>query len=173
VPRLIVTAALVLAAAASGSVALGSSSAQLLRLDGIGPLHLGMTRRAALATGWLAGRSPGCELAGTPRPVTYRLTGPAAPTGLTGTAEFANEKLRNLAFTRGVRTATGIEVGRTTAPQMVRRYRAAGFTATARYDATFQGTFVGVVRAGKPLIGGFAEHGTLEILAIPAVTVCE
>lgn len=155
------------------AVALASPSARVLRLDGIGPLRLGMTRQAALATGWLAQRSPGCELAGPPRPITYRLTGPRAPKSVAGTAEFTSGRLRQLSFTKGVRTAAGIEVGRSTALQMVRRYRAAGFAATSRYDSTFQGTFVTALRSGKPRIAGFATHGTLDILAIPSVSTCD
>ena len=40
---------------------------------------------------------------------------------------------------------------------MVARYRAAGFTASARYESTFQGTFVRVRRHGRDVVGGFAD----------------
>src|SRR3954468_1395801 len=113
-----VSSALVLAAVAGAAlgvpaIAAGGVSTTVVRLDGIGPLHLGMARSAALATGWLAERRPGCPLGGTP-PITYRLTGPKAPGAIRGSAEFENHRLRTLSFTRGVRTSTGVTVGRTT-----------------------------------------------------------
>jgi hypothetical protein len=132
-----------------------------------------MTRQAALATGWLAQRKPGCELGDPPLPITYRLTGARAPSGLKGTAEFTGNRLRTLAFTGGVRTATGVEPGRTSAAGMVARYRAAGFAASSRYDDVFVGTFVTVKRNGKQVLGGFAEGGKVTSLGIPFVPVCE
>jgi hypothetical protein len=152
-PGLAALAAVVLWSPAS---AVGGPGTTVVRLDGIGPLHLGMTRTAAVATGWLAGRSPGCPLGGTP-PITYRLTGPKAPKAVRGTAEFADGRLTTLSFTRGVRTSTGVTVGRTTTARMVARYRAAGFSASARFERTFQGTFVRVTeraRRGRRLRGG-------------------
>jgi hypothetical protein len=55
------------------------------------------------------------------------------------------------------------------------RYRTAGlgFTASARYESTFQGTFVRVRRHGRDVVGGFAEGSVLTIIAIPMVAVCE
>jgi hypothetical protein len=152
--------------------AAGGPATTVLRLDGIGPLQLGMTRTAAVATGWLAGRSSGCPLGGTP-PITYRFTGAQAPKGITGSAEFADGRLTTLSFTRGVRTSTGVTVGRTTTVRMVARYRAAGFTAAARFDRTFQGTFVRVRRHGRDVVGGFGEGSVVTIVALPAVPVCE
>ncbi len=168
---------LVLAAVASATlgvpaIAAGGPATTVLRLDGIGPLRLGMTRTAALATGWLAGRSSGCPLGGTP-PITYRFTGPKAPRAISGSAEFDNDRLSTMSFTRGVRTSTGVTVRRTTTARMVARYRAAGFTAAARFQSTFQGTFVRVRRHGRDVVGGFADGRVLTILAIPAVAVCE
>ena len=150
-----------------------ATASTVLRLDGIGPLHLGMSRTAAVQTGWLAGRSTGCELAGPPLPVTYRFTGPKAPRGLVGTAEFHANRLRVLSFTRGIRTSTGVTVRRTTTSRMVARYRQAGFTASAQFVDTFQGTFVTIKRHGQDVVGGFAEHRVLTMIAIPAVPVCE
>jgi hypothetical protein len=144
----------------------------VLRLDGIGPLHVGMSRTAALGTGWLAERSPGCPLGGTP-PITYRFTGPRAPKAIRGSAEFENGRLTTMSFTRGVRTSTGVTVGRTTTARMVARYRAAGFAASARFDSTFQGTFVRVRRHGRDVVGGFGEGRVVSIVAIPAIAVCE
>jgi hypothetical protein len=152
--------------------AAGPPATTVLRLDGIGPLQLGMTRTAALATGWLAGRRFGCPLGGTP-PITYRFTGPKAPRAIMGSVEFANNRLSTMSFTRGVRTSTGVTVGRTTAARMVARYRAAGFTASARFESTFQGTFVRVRRHGRDVVGGFADSSAVTIVAIPAVSVCE
>jgi hypothetical protein len=145
----------------------------VLHLDGIGPLRLGVSRTAALSSGWLANRAPGCELA-SPRPVTYRFTGRRAPAGLRGVAQFDRGVLTNLSFTRGVRTATGVRVGRTTSARMVARYRAAGFVASARFVPTFQGTFVTVRRRnGRQVLGAFAERRVISIVGVPAVPVCE
>ncbi len=144
-----------------------------LRLDGVGPLKLGMKATAARQTGWLADRRPGCELGGPPLPVTYRLTGRRAPGGIRGVAEFNRGRLTGLSFSRGVRTAAGVTVGVTTAARMVARYRAAGFSASARYDATFQGTFTNVRRGTRNVLGGFGEGAVVSFLAIPSVPVCE
>ena len=152
--------------------AAGGPATTVVRLDGIGPLRLGMTRTAAVATGWLAGRSSGCPLGGTP-PITYRLTGAKAPKGIKGSVDFVDGRLSTMSFTRGVRTSTGVTVGRTTTARMVARYRAAGFTASARFDHTFQGTFVRVRRHGRDVVGGFGEGSVVTIVAIPAVAVCE
>jgi hypothetical protein len=151
----------------------GAASTTVLRLDGIGPLHLGMTRTAALATGWLAGRGSGCELAGPPIPITYRFTGKKAPQGINGVAEFRNDRLRVLSFTHGVRTSTGVTVGRTTTRRMAARYRKAGFAATTQFVATFQGTFVTVKRRGRQVVGGFGEGRVVTTIAVPTVPVCE
>ena len=155
------------------TLAAPAAATTVLRLDGIGPLHLGMTRSAALGTGWLADRSTGCELAGPPLPITYRFTGAKAPAGIAGIAEFHGNRLRGLSFTRGVRTSFGVTVRRTRTSRMVARYRQVGFKASARFDETFQGTFVTVRRNGDEVLGGFGEHGIVTILAIPAVPVCE
>jgi hypothetical protein len=165
-------AALTGAALWAPATAAGGPATTVVRLDGIGPLHLGMTRTAAVATGWLAGRSSGCTLSGTP-PITYRFTGAKAPRALKGSVEFADGRLTAMSFTGGVRTSTGVTVGRTTAARMVARYRAAGFTASARFDSTFQGTFVRVRRHGHDVVGAFADSGAVTIVAIPAVSVCE
>lgn len=159
--------------AASSALAAPAAPPTLLRLDGIGPLRLGMSREAAVTTGWLAQQTPGCKLGGPPYPITYRLTGQKAPEGVVGTAEFTGNRLRTLSVTAGVRTGAGIVVGKTSATQMVNRYRTAGFTATGRYDETFQGTFITVKRGARQVLGGFAEKGRVTILGIPHVSVCE
>lgn len=105
--------------------------------------------------------------------MTYRFTGTRAPRGLVGTAEFHANRLRVLSFTRGVRTSTGVTVRRTTTSRMVARYRHAGFAASARFVDTFQGTFVTIKRHGQDVVGGFAEHRVLTMIAIPAIPVCE
>jgi len=150
-----------------------ADAATRLRLDGVGPLHLGMKRAPALATGWLSNRSSGCELGGPPLPIDYRLRGRKAPSGIRGSAEFTGGRLRTLVFTRGVRTALGVTVGKTTVARMVARYRAAGFGARAQYVSTFQGTFVTVRKHGRAVLGGFAEGSTVTTLGIPTVPVCE
>jgi hypothetical protein len=169
---LLVATAITGAALAVQSSAASPASTTVLRLDGIGPLRLGMTRTAAVATGWLAGRSTGCPLGGTP-PITYRFTGAKAPDSIKGSVEFVDGRLSTMSFTRGVRTSTGVTVGRTTTARMVARYRAAGFTASARFDRTFQGTFVRVRRHGRDVVGGFGGATVVTIVAIPAVSVCE
>jgi hypothetical protein len=161
-------AVLVLAATASAATA-----SPRLRGNGIGPLKLGMTRTAAVATGWLAHRSLGCELAGPNRPIVYKVNGAKAPKGVRGTAEFESGRLRNLSFTKGVHTRAGVVVGKTTTKQMVKDYRALGFKATAQFMSVFNGTFVFVKRKGGNLIGGFAAHAIVTTLAIPVVPVCE
>ncbi|MCW3039717.1 MAG: hypothetical protein JWM31_1622, partial [Solirubrobacterales bacterium] len=150
-----------------------AAAPQTLRLDGIGPLKLGMTRTAAVRTGWLSGRGTGCPLGGPPLPITYRLRGRAAPAGVTGTAQFEGGRLRVLSFSAGVRTAAGVTVGVTTPTQMVARYRARGFAAKASFSSTFQGTFVDVTRRGASVIGAFAEGKRVTSLALPAVPVCD
>jgi hypothetical protein len=159
------------------ALAAPAQASTLLRLDGIGPLTLGMKQPAAVGTGWLVHRGHGCPLGGKPYPVDYTLTGPRAPAGIDGTAEFngATGRLDTLSFGKGVRTATGVVVGRTTATGMVTRYRNAGFAASARYDTTFQGTFVQVRRhkGGKLLMMGFASKSKLETIGIPVIPVCE
>ena len=148
--------------------------ATLLRLDGIGPLKLGMSRSAGLDTGWLSNRMTGCELGGKPYPIGYNLKGSQAPAGIDAFAEFAGGTLRTMTFRGGVRTATGVVPGKTTSAGMVRRYRDAGFKASARYDATFAGTFVTVRRqSGKRVLGGFAEGSVVGTLGIPYVPLCE
>jgi hypothetical protein len=145
----------------------------VLRLDGIGPLKLGMKRSAALATGWLSARGTGCELGGPPLPITYRLGGSSAPTGLRGVAEFRGHRLRSLSFTRGVRTGRGVIVGQTTHARMVARYRSDGFSASAEFVDVFQGTFVTVRRGGRDVLAGFARGRVVSTLAVPYVPVCE
>jgi hypothetical protein len=172
--RLLAAAAAFAAATALVPAAPAGAATTRLRLDGIGPLRLGTTRTAAVATGWLANRRGGCPLE-SPAPIDYRFSGPNAPRGLHGSAEFRGGRLRGLSFTGGVRTATGVTVGRTTTARMVARYRRAGFAASARFDSTFGGTFVRVRRrpGGVDVIGGFARRRTVTVLAIPAVPVCE
>jgi hypothetical protein len=173
--RLLATAAaLLLAGASVAATAATASATTRLHLDGIGPLKLGMTRTAALATGWLANRQPGCELE-SPRPIDYRFSGPNAPRGLHGTADFQGGKLRALSFTGGARTATGVTVGHTTTARMVARYRSVGFAASAQFVSTFGGTFVRVRRrpGGADVIGAFARRRTVTVLAVPVVPVCE
>lgn len=170
--RALGVAALTGAALWAPATAAGGPATTVVRLDGIGPLHLGMTRSAAVATGWLAGRNSGCPLSGRP-PITYRFDGAKAPRALEGSVEFADDRLTEMSFTGGVRTSTGVTVGRTTAARMVARYRAAGFAASARVDSTFGGTFVRVRRHGHDVVGAFADADAVTIVAIPAVSVCE
>lgn len=164
---------LLLALPLAALLASPAPAATLLRLDGVGPLELGMARPLALDTGWLSDRRPGCPLGGRPYPITYSLDGPAAPPAIRGGAEFADGRLRSLTFGKGVRTATGVVPGRTSWPRMVTRYRNAGFRVSARYDPVFQGTFVHVKRRGDLVMVGFAERKVVGSLGIPFIPLCE
>jgi hypothetical protein len=165
-------AAALIVAGAALALAPSAGATTVLRQHGIGPLTLGMARAAALKTGWLAHKAPGCELA-SPRPVTYTFTGPRAPAGLRGSAEFTSNKLTNISASRGARTSLGVTVGVTTPARMVTRYRAAGFQASAKFDSTFQATFVNVTRNGHQVLEGLADGPVVSLLAIPVVAVCE
>ncbi len=176
IPCLLVTVGLAAFAGPANpasATSVGTTSVSTLRLDGIGPLKLGMTRAAAVKTGWLSHRGTGCELGGPPLPITYRLRGAAAPKGLSGVAEFNGGKLTSLDFRKGVRTAAGVVVGTTTAAQMVSRYKARGFTAKATFSSLFGGTFVDVKKNGARVIGGFATGKVVTDLAIPGIQTCE
>jgi len=155
------------------ALAPAAGAATRLRLDGIGPLSLGMKRAPALATDWLGNRRTGCPLGGPPLPIDYQLTGPKAPAGVRGNAEFDGGRLRTLSFSRGVSTAVGVTVGKTSTKRMVARYRATGYRVRSQYFGTFQGTFVTVTKNGKAVIGGFGVRGTIATLGIPAIPVCE
>lgn len=172
----VAAAGLVAAAVAfGGSGAAGDAAPlrlRLLRLDGIGPLELGMTRTAAVRTGWLGHPGRGCPLGGR-APVTYRLVGRRAPSGLRATAEFDGARLRNLSFEGSVRTSVGVALGRTTTAEMARRYRRAGYDVATIYSPTFGGTFVTVTLRGRAVIGGFGTRRTVTLLAVPSVPVCE
>lgn len=149
------------------------AGATILRLDGVGPLRLGMTRGEAVATGWLAHRGRGCPLGGSP-PITYRFDGRRAPRGLRGGVEFSDGRLTTMTFTAGVRTVAGVRVGRTTPARMAARYRAlGGFGVSSAYDEVFAGIFVHVSRHGRPVLGGFAAGPQITMLGIPRVPVCE
>jgi hypothetical protein len=119
----------------------------------------------------LADRAPGCELA-SPRPITYLFTGPKAPGGLRGSAQFDSGRLSVISFSRGVRTRVGVRIGAPTA-RMVSKYRNAGFGASSMFSPTFAGTFVTVKRGGRQVLGAFARGGHVKSLAVPAVPVCE
>jgi hypothetical protein len=153
----------------------GAAATATLRLDGIGPLTLGMTRTAAVRTGWLSNRGTGCELAGPQPPITYKLNGKGAPSSVEGTAEFSGGKLTVLTFSKGVRTAVGVVVGTTTTTQMVARYKAAGLKAKATRSDVFDATFVAVTKKGSQVLGGLATGKSKLVteLAIPAVPVCD
>ena len=156
-----------------GPASTAGAATTLLRLDGIGPLKVGMTRAAAVKTGWLADRAPGCELA-SPRPITYRFTGPKAPGNLRGSAQFERGRLSVVSFSGGVRTRVGVRIGAPTS-RMVSKYRNAGFAASSMFSSTFAGTFVSVQRerGGRQVLGAFAKGGHVKNLAVPAVPVCE
>ena len=151
-----------------------AQGATLLRLDGIGPLKLGMARMVALDTGWLNDRQTGCPLGGKPYPIGYALNGASAPAAIDARAEFVDQKLQTITASKGVRTATGVVPGKTTWASMVTRYRNAGFKVSARYDDVFQLTFVHVKRkGGKPVMTGIAENKIVDSVGVPFIPLCE
>lgn len=164
---------LLLGLSATALLAAPAQGATLLRLDGIGPLKLGMSQTAGVGTKWLSNRGTGCVLGGKPYPVTYRLDGPKAPKGINGGAEFNDGKLTSLTFRSGVRTAVGVVPGQTTWAGMAARYRDAGFKVQTRFDATFQGTFVHVRRSGKSVMTAFADKKVIDTLGVPYLPLCE
>ena len=145
----------------------------MLRLDGIGPLRLGMGRAEAIATGWLSDPGTGCELGGPPLPVVYKLKGPKAPAGIVGTVEFDRGTSRVLAFSAGVRTSFGVAIPGGTVGDLLKRACAAGLSATSVYDETFAGRFVTVNRGGQQVLGAFANQSAIATIAVPYVPVCE
>jgi hypothetical protein len=167
--RIVIGAAVT--AAVLTATAAGSAATPLMRLDGVGPVKLGMTRSAAVSTGWLANKTLGCELA-SPRPVVFQFTGPKAPAGLKGSASFVGGKLVNVSFRRGVRTRLGIRPGVSTAGAMVRAYRRGGFWVTSVFDSTFQARFVTATRGGRS-IAAVAGRAVIDTLAVPRIEVCE
>ena len=167
-----VTAGIALGAATLAATPAVAAAPTQLRLNGIGPLRLGMPLAAARATGWIAHPVEGCELA-TPRPVVYRLDGRGAPAGLSGTVEFFQGRLTQLSVGAGVRTALGVRPGTTSWRAMVGRYRAAGFTVTANVDPTFQARFVDVFRRGRLVLQASTEGSKVAQLAVPSLAFCE
>lgn len=169
------TRRIVIAVVATGALltatAAASAAAPLLRLDGVGPVKLGMTRAAAVSTGWLAHRALGCELA-SPRPVVFQFDGPTAPAGLKGSASFVGGTLTNISFRKGVRTRLGIRPGVSTTGAMVRAYRRGGFWVTNVFDATFQARFVTATRGGRS-IAAVGSTSVIDAISIPRVEVCE
>jgi hypothetical protein len=166
--------ALVLAALLVSSAAgAGTASVQGLNLNGIGPLTLGMSRTAALKTGWIAHEATGCTLGGKPYPITYTFTGKHAPHGVKGIVQFDHNKLSFMSFNAGVGTITGVILGKTTVSQMVSDYRRAGYSASSKYSTTFAGTFATVKQRGKIVIQGYSPHSKITALGIPAVPTCD
>jgi hypothetical protein len=152
------------------------AAAPVLRLDGIGPLKLGMSGAAALKTGWLDTRkpTPGCQLAPPPHSKIYRLSGPRLPAGVKGSAEIGGGKLITLVLDAGVATDTGVKLGTSTVTEMTAAYRKAGFEVDAAPDEVFQTTFVNVVKDKRMVLAGSApDSETIESLATPTFMLCE
>jgi hypothetical protein len=172
----VVAITIVLLVAAAGAA---RSRQALLALNGVGPLRLGMSKVAAVGTGWLAQPHSGCPLGGKPYPVTYQLSGSRAPKGIAGVATFDRGKLTDLSFTAGVRTAAGVQPGTTTVNGMKAAYGKPPFHATSNYEDTFGATFVFVFKANgsEPVISGTAtgKGGAKVIgqLGIPDVPTCD
>lgn len=164
-------AAIMVAAAAVPA----SAATPRLRLDGIGPLTLGMTTSQAVATGWLATPQPGCELE-SPRPVGYSLRGSSAPAGLRGSVIFRSGRLSEVIVDKGARTITGVRPGVTTARAMIVAYRRAGYWVTSVYEPVFQTRFITARRGGKTIVGiapGISTAKVVGSLGVPGITACE
>lgn len=153
------------------ATAAGNAATPLMRLNGTGPVKLGMTRAAAVSTGWLAHKTLGCELA-SPRPVVFQFNGPKAPAGLKGSASFVGGRLVNISFRSGVRTRLGIRPGVSTTGAMVRAYRQGGFRVTNVFDPVFQARFVTATRGGRS-IAAVASSAVIDTIAVPRIEVCE
>ena len=158
--------------AAAAAVAAPAQAATTLRLDGIGPLKLGMTRAAAVKTGWLSHKALGCELA-RPRPVVYGLDGGNAPRSLKGSLIFESGRLTRISITSGARTKLGVTPGKTTVRRMISVYRRAGYRVSRRYDEGFRATFITIQRRGQQVLSGFAERRVVNRVSIPFTPVCE
>lgn len=152
-----------------------------IRLDGIGPVRVGMKLRAVEATGWIRSTAETCFGGSVPLPTVSHSDGPRAAPGVSFGAYFrgrgANSTLTNIMFASGARTELGIRPGVSTAAQMVARYRRAGFTVRTTYLREYGGTFVDVVRRGKVVMTGFAQgrlgdRRALGVLAIPRFFRC-
>ncbi|MFN8110451.1 MAG: hypothetical protein U0Y82_11500 [Thermoleophilia bacterium] len=159
------------AVAACGALPAMAAAPARLRFTGIGPLKVGMTLAHARATGWIAHPTNGCELAA-PRPVVYRLDGRRAPAGLSGEVQFDSGRLSLVVVSAGARTALGTQAG-TPWRTMVRRYSAAGFTVTAKFDTTFQQRFVDVSRRGHLMLQATTKGRLVADLAVPNLAFCE
>lgn len=180
-------AARLVAAASAAGVALltgaaactagGATPGATIRTDGVGPLKLGMTRAAAVRTGWLSDRTTGCELAGKPYPLVYRLDGRGAPKAVEGTATFANGRLTLFTFTAGVRTANGTTPGVTDLAQAKARYSRAPYSAqttTSQLDGT---RFLRVRKRGRDAFEMFTKtadgRGPISLIGLPYVPICD
>lgn len=169
--RIALVAGTVTIALLGSAVIADAATPPRLRLNGIGPLTLGMTRPAAVATGWLANPGPGCELSGPNRKV-YDFTGPQAPAGLVGSASFTDGKLVNINFRKGVQTHVGVRPGVSTRPAMVAAYRQAGFTVRDRFEPVFQTRFITAKRGGRS-VEATTRAGKVYQLSIPLIEVCD
>lgn len=152
-----------------------------LRFDGIGAIRLGMTRNAAYKTGLIRSHADTCLDGKKPLPVSYGSDGPKAAPGSRFTSYFRggrNGRLMHIFVTAGVRTELGIRPGVSTASEMMRVYRRAGYTVRARTRPDFAGvTFVDVLRRGRVVMtavtNGTARAKTpLLGIAIPSYFDC-
>ena len=128
-------------------------SGTTLRLDGIGPLRLGMTRNAAYKTGVIRSHSDTCLDRKKPLPISYGSDGPRVAPGAKFISYFRggrNGRLTHIFASSGVRTQLGIRPGVSTAPEMIRAYRRAGYTVRSRTRRDFAGvTFLDVLSRGR------------------------
>ena len=158
-----------------------TASPTTLRLDGIGPLRLGMSRNSAYAFGLLRSSTETCLGAKPPLPVSYASDGPRATPGVRFTAYFTggrNGKLTHVMVYDGARTELGIRPGVSTAAQMIARYKRAGYTVKTEWRGDLGATFVNVTRRGKPVMTGMvnarlsAKRTPLFLVAVPSYFGC-
>lgn len=179
----VLSAVPLIAAVAAGGLVAGAGSAggaaspATVRVDGVGPLKLGMTRAAAVRTGWLSDRTTGCELAGKPYPLVYRLDGKGAPAAVDGTATFANGRLTLFTFTAGVRLANGTTPGVTTLQQAKARFSAAPYSAQITTSQLDGSKMLRVRKSGRDAFEAFTKtpdgKGPISLLGVPYVPVCD
>ncbi len=162
----------VLAATIAGAAPAGAASAPTrVRLDGVGPITLGMTRADAAKTGWLSNPHRNCPDKGTVAN-GYELHGAKAPGGLGASVAFAGGTLRAISLEKGARTQTGVTVGVSTLTRMASAYRAAGYQVKAKRYPTVGGTYVTVRRKGIIVVQGFGTGKLVQTLGLPFIPVC-
>lgn len=150
-----------------------AAAVPLLRLDGIGPLMLGMSEADAEATGWLSNRSaPWCPFAGTEDP-TWDLAGPSAPAGVDGYLIFREGEIDQVVIRSGTTTDEGIGAGASFG-DLSDTYGGLGYEVDsyARFESFDD--FATVEQADEPrLMTTLNSDGSIEWIGVPYISVCD